>query len=143
MLINEVLQDVRFRSFFMNGNLVCEVLVLFLKLSKSGWVSLTVSEGVSRFLRLDSDPELLGFSEINDEFAYPIKSFNGMDKFLGLKILEVYEYRISGIDEGCVGVYLDFGRHGISVIEMDECLSVTDEVAQFSDSKISLRKIRV
>ncbi len=49
MLINEVLREVRFRSFFMSGNLVCEFLVLFFKLSNSGWVSLTVSEGVSRF----------------------------------------------------------------------------------------------
>lgn len=143
MLINEVLRDVRFRSFFMGGNLVCEFLMLFFKLSDSGWVSLTVSEGVSRFLKLDSDLELLELSEISDEFAYPIKSLSGVDKYMGLKILSVYEYRISDVDEGCVGVFLDFGDCGLSVTESDECLSVTKGVVKFSDSKISLHKLVV
>ncbi|MET3456143.1 hypothetical protein ABIC88_002717 [Pseudomonas kilonensis] len=143
MLINEVLCDVRLRSFFMSGNLICEFLVLFFKLSNSGWVSLTISEGVSKFIRLDSEPELLGLSEINDDFAYPVKPLSGLDKYLGLKVLSVYEYRIIDIDEGCVGVYLDFGSCGLSVIESDNCLSITDDVVQFSDSRISLCKMKV
>ncbi|MCU9947240.1 hypothetical protein [Pseudomonas sp. PDM13] len=142
-MINEVLRDVRFRSFFMSGNLVCEFLVLFFKLSDSGWVSLTISEGVSNFLMLGSDPELVGLCEIDDEFAYPINSLAGLDKYLGSKILTVYEYRISDADEGCVGVYLDFGDSGLSVIESDDCLSVVEDVVQFSDAKISLREMRV
>ncbi len=143
MLINEVLHDVRFRSFFMTGNLVCEFLVLFFNVSNSGWVSLTISEGVSRFLKLDSDPELLELSEINDDFAYPIKSLSGLDKYLGLKILSVYEYRISDVEEGCIGVYLNFGSCGLSVIESGECLSVVDDMIRFSDSKILLLEVRV
>lgn len=143
MLINELLRDVRFRSFFMSGNLVCEFLVLFFKMSISGWVSLTISEGVSKFAVLNSDPELLELSEINDDFAYPIKSLNGLDKFLGLKILAVYEYRMNNIDEGCVGVYLDFGDCGLSVIESDECLSVIDGMVQYSDGQIALCKIGI
>jgi len=143
VLINEVLHDVRFRSFFMTGNLVCEFLVLFFNVSNSGWVSLTISEGVSRFLKLDSDPELLELSEINDDFAYPIKSLSGLDKYLGLKILSVYEYRISDVEEGCIGVYLNFGSCGLSVIESGECLSVVDDMIRFSDSKILLLEVRV
>jgi len=143
VLINEVLHDVRFRSFFMTENLVCECLVLFFNVSNSGWVSLTISEGVSRFLKLDSDPELLELSEINDDFAYPIKSLSGLDKYLGLKILSVYEYRISDVEEGCIGVYLNFGSCGLSVIESGECLSVVDDMIRFSDSKILLLEVRV
>ncbi|WP_458718225.1 hypothetical protein [Pseudomonas gregormendelii] len=143
VLINEMLCDVRFRSFFMSGNLVCELLVLFFKLSNSGWVALTISEGVSRFVKLDSDPELQDLSEINDEFAYPIKSLSGLNKYLGLKILSVYEYRVGDIDEGCVGVYLDFGGFGLSVIDSNECLSVLDGVVEFSDNRISLFEVRV
>ncbi|WP_123598671.1 hypothetical protein [Pseudomonas frederiksbergensis] len=143
MLINEVLRDVRFRSFFISGNLVCECLVLFFKLSDSGWVSLTISEGVAGFLKLDSEPELQELSEINDDFAYPIKSLSGLDKYLGLKVLSVYEFRISDVDEGCVGVYLDFGGCGLSVIESNECLSVEDGVAQFYYGNISLAEVRV
>lgn len=140
MLINEFLRDIRFRSFFMSGDLVCEVLVLFIEVSISGWVSLTVSEGVSRFSVLNSEPELLGLSEIKDDFAYPIKSLSGLDRFLGMKILATYEYRINSIDEGCVGVYLDFGGCGFSVIESDNCLSVVEGVIEYSDDLIALCK---
>ncbi|MGZ0703628.1 hypothetical protein [Pseudomonas piscis] len=143
MLINEVLCDVRFRSFFMNGNLICEFLVLFFKLSDSGWMSLTIGEGESSFIKLDSEPELLGLSEINDEFAYPVNSLVWLSKYQGLEILSVYEYRLSDIDEGCIGVYLDFGGCGISVIESDDCLSIKDGIVQFLDSKISLIEIEI
>ena len=48
VLINEVLHDVRVRSFFMVGDLFCEFLIFF-KLCDSGWVSLTVSEECQSF----------------------------------------------------------------------------------------------
>ncbi|MGH8383675.1 hypothetical protein [Pseudomonas sp.] len=143
MLIKEILRDIRFRSFFMSGDLVCEFLVLFFKMSIAGWVSLTVSEGVSKFTVLNSEPGLLELSEISDDFAYPIRSLNGLDKFLGLEILAVYEYRIKNVDEGCVGVYLDFGGCGLSIIESDECLSVVEGAMQYLDGEISLYKIEV
>jgi hypothetical protein len=83
MLINESLREIRFRSFYIGGDLVCEVLVLFFNMSISGWVSLTVGEGVSEFTLLALGPDLRGLTEIDDEFAYPIRSLNGLDKFLG------------------------------------------------------------
>jgi hypothetical protein len=124
----------------MSGNLVCEFLVLFFKMSISGWVSLTVSEGISRFTKLRSEPDLLDLSKINDEFAYPIRSLSFPEKFLGLNISEIYEYRIDGIDEGCVGVYIDFGNSGFSVVESDECLSIVEGIVNFSEGKISLHR---
>ncbi|APQ10306.1 hypothetical protein BJP27_01845 [Pseudomonas oryzihabitans] len=143
MLINESLCDIRFRSFFLSGNLVCEFLVLFLRMSASGWVSLTVGEGVSKFEVLNSEPSLLKLSEISDDFAYPIGSLRGLDRFLGLKVLAVYEYRIKDIEEGCIGIYLDFGDDGFSVIETDECLSVVEGWVQSLDSEVFLYKIDV
>ena len=86
---------------------------------------------------------MLKLSEINDEFAYTIKSLSGVDKYPGLKLLPVYEYRISDVGEVRVGVYLGFGGCGLSVTESDECLSVTKGVVKFSDSKISLHKLIV
>lgn len=143
MLINEILRDVRFRSFFMNGDLVCEFLVLFFKISITGWVSLTVSEGVSKFTMLKSEPGLLELSEISDDFAYPIRSLNGLDKFLGLEVLAVYEYRLKNVEEGCVGVYLDFGGYGFSLIESGDCLSIVEGAMQYLDCEISVCKIEV
>ena len=143
MLINEILNDFRFRSFFINGDLVCEFLVLFINLSHIGWVSLTISEGVSSFVPLNSEPELLELSEINDDFAYPVKALNGLKRFFGLRVLAVYEYRVSGVDDGCVGVYLEFDGCGLSVLESDDCLSVVDSVVDFSNSCVSLCKISI
>ncbi|NWE29694.1 hypothetical protein [Pseudomonas gingeri] len=143
MLSKEILCDVRFRSFFMGGNLVCEFLVLFFRMSISGWVSLTVSEGASKFTALKSEPALLELSEISDDYAYPVKSLNILDKFLGLEILAVYEYRIKGVEEGCIGVYIDFGDCGISVIEFDECLSVVEGAVQYLEGEVCLFKVEV
>jgi hypothetical protein len=143
VLINEVLRDVRFRSFFMSGDLVCEFLVLFFRMSITGWVSLTVSEGVSKFTVLDSEPGLLELSDISDDFAYPIRSLNSLDKVLGLEILAVYEYRIKDVDEGCIGIYLDFGGCGLSLIESDDCLSIVEGTMQYLDGEISLYKIEI
>jgi hypothetical protein len=143
MLINKILLDIRIRSFFMDGELICECLALFFKMSIVGWVSLTVSEGISKFTVLNSEPGLLDLSEISDDFAYPVRSLKGLNKYLGLKILAVYEYRIKNFNEGCVGVYLDFGDYGLSIIESDECLSVVEGMMQYPDGDVSLYKIEI
>ena len=73
MIIGEKICDFRFRSFFMSGSLVCRMLVLFFRFSRSGWVSLDIGEGVLRILSVGSEPELLGLDEVSDDFAYPIQ----------------------------------------------------------------------
>lgn len=115
----------------------------FLNLSSSGWVSLTISEGASNFVPLNSVPELLGLPEISDDFACPIKTLSSLKNFLGLKVLTVYEYRLSGVDDGCVGVYLEFDGSGLSVLESDDCLSVVEGVVDYSNSCVSLCEISI
>jgi len=143
VLVNESISEIRFRSFYMNGNLICEMLMLFLFVSRSRWVSLTVSEGVSKFTSLDTAPELLDLSEISDDFAYPIGALSDLDKYLGLEIVAVYEYRIAGLSEGCIGVYLDFGECGISVVERDGCMVVIEGVQWCSEDNVSLYKVHI
>jgi len=143
MLINEVLHEIRFRSFFMAREMVCEFLAIFFKVSTVGWVSLTVSEGISKFEMLKSEPELIDLSKINDEFAYPISSLKGVDKYLGLKVSAVYEYRIRDVKEGCIGVYLEFGSCGISFIEADECLTIVEGLKKYSHRDVYLCMIEI
>lgn len=143
MLINEVLQDIRFRSFFMDGEMVCECLALFFKVSTVGWVSLTVSEGTSKFEVSKFEPELIDLSKISDNFAYPISSLKGLDKYLGLKISAIYEYRIKNIKEGCIGVFIEFGDCGVSFIEVEGCLRILEGVMQYSNTDVFLHKIEV
>lgn len=92
MIIGEKIFEFRFRSFFMSGSLVCKMLVLFLRFSRSGWVSLDIGEGVLRILSFGSEPKLLGLDEISDDFAYPIQSSNELDRYFGKDLLAVYKY---------------------------------------------------
>ena len=38
----------------------------------------------------------------------------------------MYGYRIKNVDEGYVGIYLDFGGCGLSLIVSDQCLSIVE-----------------
>lgn len=126
MIIGEKICDFRFRSFFMSGSLVCRMLVLFFRFSRSGWVSLDIGEGVLRILSVGSEPELLGLDEVSDDFAYPIQKSDELDRYFGRDLIAVYKYLIPDVEEGCVGVYFDFGDCGFSIFESDDNLSITD-----------------
>ncbi|WP_212667733.1 hypothetical protein, partial [Pseudomonas aeruginosa] len=106
------------------------MLVLFLRFSRSGWVSLDIGEGVLRILSFGSEPKLLGLDEISDDFAYPIQSSNELDRYFGKDLLAVYKYLISDVEDGCVGVYFDFGDCGFSVLESEDSLSIIDGVVR-------------
>lgn len=142
MIIGERICEFRFRSFFMSGSLVCKMLVLFFRFSRSGWVSLDIGEGVLRILSVGSEPELLGLDEISDDFAYPIQRSNELDRYFGKDLLAVYKYVISGVEDGCVGVYFAFGDCGFSVLESEDNLSIIDGVVRVSDD-VALSKLEI
>lgn len=142
MIIGERLCDFRFRSFFMSGSLVCKMLVLFFKFSRSGWISLDIGEGVLRILSVGSEPELLGLDEMSDDFAYPIQSSDELNRYLGQDLLAVYQYVISDVEDGCVGVYFDFGDCGFSVLESEDNLSIIDGVVRTSDD-VALSRLEI
>lgn len=142
MIIGERICEFRFRSFFMSGSLVCKMLVLFFRFSRSGWVSLDIGEGVLRILSVGSEPELLGLDEISDDFAYPIQRSNELDRYFGKDLLAVYKYVISGVEDDCVGVYFAFGDCGFSVLESEDNLSIIDGVVRVSDD-VALSKLEI
>lgn len=136
MIVGEEIFEFRFRSFFLNGSLISEMLVLFFRFSKSGWVSLDIGEGISRILPLESEPVLMNTAPSSDEFVYPVQSSNRLDKYFGKKLISVSEYRIFAIEECCVGVYFDFGDCGFSVLESDDNLSLIDGVAVLPEGQV-------
>lgn len=133
MIIGERICEFRFRSFFISGSLVCNMLVLFFRFSRSGWISLDIGEGVLRILPVDPEPELLGLDDVSDDFAYPIQSSDDLDRYFGKDLLAVHKYVISGVEDGCIGVYFDFGGCGFSVLESEDNLSIVDGVVRVSD----------
>ncbi len=140
MLINENLHEARFRSFFMNGELLCKFIILFFRTSISGWSSITISEGLSTYKILNSEPKLIELQEIDDDFAYPISPLESLNNFLGMEMSAIYEYRINKVDEGCIGIYFEFGNSGFSVLDVDNCLLIKNGIQQFTDKEVSLCK---
>ena len=142
MLINEKITDARARSVYINGELQCNILVLLLNFSTSGWISISVGEGKSEFNTLNQEPKLLELSEIKDDYAYPTSHLSNISDFIGEKVTSIYEYRLNGISEGCVGIYIEFGDFGFSAIEEEEdCLTIKHGIKDFSVENISLHKI--
>ncbi|MCL6350701.1 hypothetical protein [Pectobacterium polaris] len=124
MFINEYIKGFRGRSFFIESELICNMVVLFFQTTMSGWVSLSINEGTSKFSLEDSEPLLLDLSGIDDEFAYPIQVVSDLSDYLGRRIVNIYEYRVRYVENGCVGVYFDLELGGFSILERDGCLSV-------------------
>ena len=133
MIIGDRICEFRFRSFFISRSLVCEMLVLFFRFSGAGWVSLDIGEGVLRILSVGSEPKLLGLDEISDDFAYPIRKTGELNKYFDKELLAVYKYGVMNVEDGCVGVYFDFGNCGFSVFESEDGLSIVDGVVRVPD----------
>lgn len=142
MIIGERICEFRFRSFFMSKSLVCKMLVLFFRFSRSGWISLDIGEGMLRISSIGSEPELLELDEIFDDFAYPIQSSDELDRYFGKDLFAVYKYVIVNVEDGCVGVYFDFGDCGFSVLEFGDNLSIIDGVARVSDD-VALSRLEI
>ena len=101
MIINEYVKDFRGRSFYMENELICGMIMFFFQTSLSGWVSLSINEGEAIFTQEKSEPLLLALGEINDEFAYPMEN-------------------------GCVGTYFECDVGGFSILEENGCLSIVN-----------------
>ena len=142
MIIGEKICEFRFRSFYMSGSLVCGILVLFFRFSRSGWVSLDIGEGVLKILPVGSEPELLGLDEISDDFAYPIQKSDELDRYFGRDLIAVYKYLIPDMEEGCVGVYFDFWDCGFSIFESEDNLSIIDGVVG-APSDLDLSRLEI
>ncbi|MCD2511652.1 hypothetical protein [Comamonas endophytica] len=142
MITNEFLIDARFRSCYIEGELICYFLVIFLKISKSGWIAISIGEGTANFHPLKEDPKLLRLSEIKDDYAYPISQLDQISFYFNKKITSIYEYQINGISEGCVGIYIEFENCGFSIIEEEEdCPSITHGIKDLTNENVSLCKI--
>ncbi|MGD8107980.1 hypothetical protein ACQE32_15205 [Pantoea sp. FN0302] len=141
MLANEYFKDFRFRSFYIEDEMVCRMLVLFFQCSDSGWVSLSIDEGVLTWTYEKTEPELRDIKDIDDEFAWPVQTANELASYVGKKITDIYEYKLEGIEEGSIGVYFECGNKGFSVLEHEGCLFLFDGVYYVAQGKILLSRL--
>ncbi|MGG7672782.1 hypothetical protein [Pseudomonas sp. WC2] len=133
MYVSDEFCEFRARSFYVEGQKICEVVLLFFKLEKMGWISLSIGEGLAIFSHGLQDTEYQLSEGVDEEFAYPVRVVGCLLKYVGKKISRIYEYRMEGVDEGCVGVYFDCERDGFSVLEDDGCLKFSDGICSLGD----------
>lgn len=141
MFVGESLKDFRYRSFYIDRELICRTIVFFFQTSVSGWVSLTIGEGTITLSLEDSEPLLLDLADIEDEFAYPLQTADELARYVGQKIIDIYEYRIKGIEDGSVGVYLECEEGGFSLLENEGCLCVSHGICK-ADEDVILTKLK-
>ncbi|WP_148050743.1 hypothetical protein [Pseudomonas moraviensis] len=126
MLTSDEFQELRVRSFYLNGTRVCESLVLYLNFASLGLVSLTIGEGVAILSKDVPSEEIRLNEDVEGDPAYPVVLSAALERYVGKQLYSIFEYRINNISEGCVGVYFDCGGCGFSVMEEDGCLSFLD-----------------
>lgn len=77
--------------------------------------------------------QLLDLDETSDDFAYPIRKSGELNRYFDKELLAVYKYVVVNVEDGCVGVYFDFGSCGFSVFESEDGLSIVDGVVRVFD----------
>ena len=125
MLVNEYFKDFRLRSFYRKEISLPNACTVF-QTSVSGWLSLTIGEGVSKLSLESSEPELLDIDNINDDFAYPVQAAAELAHYVGKKITGIYEYKMEEIEDGSIGIYFECGNEGFSILENESCLFSVD-----------------
>jgi hypothetical protein len=113
----------RSKSFYMDGSLVSEHLVLFLDV-EGVWYSVTIVDGVVKLKREDIEPT--STEEFDKDFSYPISNVEILKKYVGLKVNLVSAYRIPEIDDGILGLYISYEGFGFSYYNMDDFSYIAD-----------------
>jgi hypothetical protein len=141
-LTGESINEFRSKSFYMDGLLVSEHLMLFFDI-EGVWYSLTIVDGSVHLKRENCEPALI--KEFDKGFAYPISNVEILNAYVGLKVKSVYAYQIIGIDEGLLGLYISFGGVGFSYYNVDDfsylrhgLIEMPNKKPAFMEYKLSL-----
>ncbi|MPT36090.1 MAG: hypothetical protein E2604_13630 [Flavobacterium sp.] len=127
VLIGKVILEIRVMSFFINRNLVCEIIVFYVKTSDLKWYKFTTSDGVNVVEFLPDEPQLTSLDSINDDFAYPIKSIQ--NNYINCQIFNIKEYMWQGKKDESNGFYFEFeDNKNFSLFEDDGCLIIIDGI---------------
>lgn len=126
-VVGRSIREARAMSFYIDGKLMCKIIVLYLKFDHGVWAALTTSDGKNVFELMDDEPHLLGLDEIEDECAYPVRSMQL--NCIGKHMKKVWQYSWNGIADELNGFYIEFGdESGLSVYEKEDCLRIVDHL---------------
>lgn len=108
-LIGKKIQEFRVMSFFINSELICDIINLYLKVENEEWYKFTTADGKNNIEKLENEPGLVSLDLINDDFAYPIKTIQ--NKYINNRILDIKEYLWNGRKDESNGIYIELYNH--------------------------------
>jgi hypothetical protein len=117
------IREFRSKSFYMDGSLVSEHLILFFDV-EGVWYSITIVDGIVHLKKETLEPYLTKHHDM--DFSYPISNVDLLSKYIGLKVESVYTYNLVDINEGVLGLYISFGSLGFSYYNVDDFSYVED-----------------
>lgn len=125
-IIGKTIKEIRARSFYLNREIVCDNIVLFLRVESESWYEFYTSDGANSIRKIH-EPELTALDDFEDEFAYPVRTLdlNYLDG--RIESIQYYIYK-NHLDE-LNGFYfvLDNGL-SFSFFEQEECTKICDGI---------------
>ena len=122
-LIGQRINELRVMSFFINTELVCEIVALYVNIEDGTWYKITTSDGFNVIKKILDEPKIIKLSSIKNEFAYPVKRID--DNIFFGKIINLKEYLWKGKRDEGSGIYIEVeNSEGFSIIERDGCISI-------------------
>lgn len=126
-IVGKTIEEIRVMSFYKNLDLVCDVIVLYIKVDTEVWYKFTTSDGLNTVELLNEEPVKIMLEEFEDEFAYPIKTvdLNCNNK----KLKEIKEYMYESQNDELNGFYIELNDgSGFSLFEEEDCLKISDGI---------------
>lgn len=126
-IVGRTIKEMRVMSFYINRKLICNIIALYVKIDTGIWYKFVTSDGRNTIEVVDGEPLEIMLEEIEDEFAYPIKTVHL--HYNNKKIEKIMEYQYKNQTDELSGFYikLDHGG-GFSFFEEGNCLRIFDGI---------------
>lgn len=120
-LKDRLIKDARYQSFYLKGELVSRINVLFLNVDDD-WVKIASGDGITTIDKCTVLPSLLPLDDFEGEFAYPINKLI-FDWEIFDKIVSAHEYLWKGTKGESCGLLIRFENgNALRIMEDDDSL---------------------
>ena len=126
-IIGRTIKEIRIRSFYLDLELVCEIISLFIRVDTEVWYKFSMCDGENFIEIFEEEPKEIMLNEIQDEFAYPIKTISS--NYVDRKIIDIKEYIYKNLWDELNGFYIKLDNEtGFSYFEENDCPMIFDGI---------------
>lgn len=126
-MLGRTIKEFRIMSFYRNLKCVCDITALYIKVETGDWYKLRTSDGVNFMELLNEEPLEVRLDQIDDEFAFPVRSIQS--KYIEKTIVDIKQYAYNKEPDSLSGFYLHLSDNlGFSLFSEDICLEMSDNI---------------